>query len=96
MIEGRVDLQLDRDQELYAKWITARVQLERDMISIFGNPDLPVSILNNMEFQRNLLDHMIPVGIQRSSRWGLREVAVGAANMLVMILDEIEGEQHVS
>lgn len=90
-IEVKPELGEQRDIGLMAKWVVQRLELEKDIQTTFSNPELPVSIAETMDFQANLLDHLIPIGIQRSKRWGVEELAVDATRTLqFMLTDERE------
>ena len=53
---GRVDLKASRDKELVSKWILLRLDLERDYAILSKAESTPVSIMEKIDFERNLLD----------------------------------------
>lgn len=89
-IESRLDLQLDREQELLARWGTRRLQVERDLQLCHRDPSLPASFKEDLDFNADVLDTMLSRAPERFRTFGAEVVAIGSLRMLESLIHEIQ------
>lgn len=72
-IDRKPELEGPRDLAITTRLVMKAIDAEKTSAIMHADPTIPVSMVEDIDWEINLLNHFIPLAIQRSKRWGIEE-----------------------
>jgi hypothetical protein len=91
MLETRPELGARRDEAITARLLLKAVDVEKTAAVIYKDAEMPVSMAQDIIWEQNLLNHFIPLMIQRSRRWGIEQIALEGVRALNQVKERLNG-----